>query len=493
MLFNSYVFLLVFLPLCLGGYVLLTRAAPRRVALGWLVAASLVYYGWFEPRYLALLGGSLVVNFALGVRLARFRRKRVLALGVALNLLALAYFKYAGLLVRTAAELSGADWSPPRILLPIGISFFTFQQIAYLVDAHRAKTHEYHPVDYSLFVTFFPQLIAGPIVHHGDVLPQFERPYRLQARDLAVGASIFAVGLAKKVLLADEVARYATPVFQAADAGLGVTTLEAWLGTLAYALQLYFDFSGYSDMAIGLGRVFGVRLPLNFDSPYKAVSVVDFWRRWHMTLSRFLRDYLYIPLGGNRRGKVRRYLNLLLTMFLGGLWHGAGWNFALWGLLHGGYLCLNHAWSALRLRWGWAPAASSRPGRVLAVGLTFLAALVAWVPFRAETFAGTGRILAALVGCGGPVPAPSIEPLKALGWVLPLLGVVWLLPNTQELFAAESPALDAEAGHRDRPPSWSLVRIVWRPSLPWALGLAVLAWATLLQLATVSEFLYYQF
>ena len=490
MLFNSYIFLLAFLPLVLLGYVIFTRTTKRRVALAWLVLTSLVFYGWFKPIYLLLLVFSIVFNFALGLRLSRGKSKPLLAAGVATNLCMLGYFKYAGLLVVTAASLTGATWSAPQILLPIGISFFTFQQIAYLVDTYRGKTSEYHFIDYSLFVTFFPQLIAGPIVHHKDVLPQFEKPYALSARDVAVGVSIFVLGLGKKVLLADEVAHFATPVFVAADAGLAVSPTDAWLGSLAFSLQLYFDFSGYSDMAIGIARAFGIKLPLNFDSPYKARSIVDFWRRWHMTLSRFLRDYLYFPLGGNRKGKARRYVNLMATMLLGGLWHGAGWNFALWGFMHGLFLCANHGWSAARRRLGWTPQASSKIGVVLAVGLTFLAALVAWVPFRAETFAGTGRVLSGMLGLTAGEPSQCIEAAEALVWIAPLLVAVFVFPNTQELLASEEPALD---DRREGTVTWSLLNARWKPTWYWAVALSLVAWASLAQLSSVSEFLYYQF
>ena len=492
MLFSSYTFLLAFLPVALLGYVVLTKIGSRRTALTWVVVCSLFYYGWWKPVYLLLLGFSVFFNFILGVPLSRAektgRGKLLLAAGVAVNLGLLGYFKYAGFLVSTAAYLAGAGWEMHDILLPIGISFFTFQQIAYLVDTYRGETHEYHFVDYALFVTFFPQLIAGPIVHHKEVLPQFATRYRLASRDLAVGLVIFVFGLGKKVLLADEVAVFATPVFQAADAGLSVSLAEAWTGTLAYALQLYFDFSGYSDMAIGIGRMFGIKLPLNFDSPYKATSIVDFWRRWHMTLSRFLRDYLYIPLGGNRKGGWRRYGNLMTTMVLGGLWHGAGWNFALWGFLHGFYLCVNHVWSRLRTALGWSPAASTRGGRVVAAVLTFLAVLVAWVPFRAETFTGTGEILRALVGLSPGEVEPAVDLVEALPWILSLLGAVWLFPNTQEQLAAEEPALDARPAR-----AWSAVRFRWAPSWYWSVAVAVIAYICLLQLSNVSEFLYYQF
>jgi len=352
-LFNSYAFLFVFLPATLLVFMAARRGGPG-LALGALTLASLGFYGWWDPRFLALLLGSAVANFAFGralmARPADARRPWLVA-GVVFNLGLLGWFKYAGFLSANLAAL-GAPTPVLDIVLPVGISFFTFQQIAYLVDVSRGLSDRYGFRDYLLFVAFFPQLIAGPIVHHREMMPQLLTGRGPRAEDFAIGATLFAAGLFKKVVLADSLAPFASPVFAAADAGLAVTTAEAWGAALAYALQLYFDFSGYSDMALGLARLFGVRLPINFDSPYQATSLIDFWRRWHMTLSRFLRDYLYIPLGGNRQGPARRWVNLMITMALGGLWHGAGWGFLIWGLIHGAGLAANHAWRSAAPRLG---------------------------------------------------------------------------------------------------------------------------------------------
>jgi D-alanyl-lipoteichoic acid acyltransferase DltB (MBOAT superfamily) len=430
-------------------------------------------------------------------------------------------FKYAGFFANDIARLS-VDLS--YILLPLGISFFTFQQIAYLVDAYRREVPREGFINYSLFVTFFPQLIAGPIVHHSETIPQFARAetYRPDLDHLALGISVFVIGLAKKVILADGIAVYATPVFAAAQAGGDPTLFEAWGGALAYTFQLYFDFAGYSDMAIGLGLMFNIRLPLNFNSPYKAVNIIDFWRRWHITLSRFLRDYLYIPLGGSRLGPSRRYTNLMITMLLGGLWHGAGWTFVIWGGLHGIYLVINHAWHALRRALGHDLSRSTFAGRVLARTVTFLAVVVAWVFFRAEGFDAASRILAGMIGLNGvQLPAsyyglfgPLAPTLDALGWVFrdsdgfhfggigmvvflaALFGVVFLLPNTQEWTGYVAP--NAE---RDHGPESSLFgRLAaalprWRPTLVHGSLLGVvLCWCLLAAFAqTPSEFLYFQF
>ena len=353
MLFNSYTFILVFLPAAVAGFHLLRASGRERWAFAFLAAASLFFYGWWSLRGLALLCVLMTANYGLASWLVRGEggarlRRAVLVAGLALNLTVLGYFKYANFFLETVAPLAGRRLQLHEIALPLGISFFTFQKIALLVDCHAGKVRRLDPLGYVLFVSFFPQLIAGPIVHHSEVMPQFAARPRITAPLIAQAMALFTIGLAKKVLLADNLAPLVRPAFGAAAAGHVPDLTQAWFSALAYTLQLYFDFSGYSDMAIGAALLFGVRLPLNFASPYKSTSIIEFWRRWHMTLSRFLRDYLYIPLGGNRRGPSRRYVNLFLTMLLGGLWHGAGWTFVAWGALHGAYLAVNHAWTALR-------------------------------------------------------------------------------------------------------------------------------------------------
>jgi alginate O-acetyltransferase complex protein AlgI len=501
-LFNSYTFLLVFLPIALIGWHALKRA-PFRVVLGWLVLVSLVYYGvWnpapedkWSPKYLLLIVGSCAANYYLGRRLSalKFSRpgKLLLTGGVTANLALLGYYKYAGFLGGIFNSLTGSSASVPEIVLPLAISFFTFLQIAYLVDAYRGETEEYHFTDYLLFVTFFPHLIAGPLIHHREMMPQFRKTHHGWHRDFPVALGMFLMGLFKKVVIADNLARIATPIFGlAADDGRDPTMLEAWIGAVAYAMQLYFDFSGYSDMALGSARLFGIRFPLNFHSPYKADSIVEFWRRWHMTLSRFLRDYLYIPLGGNRKGPKRRYVNLFLTMLLGGLWHGAGWTFIIWGALHGLFLCVNHAWFGLRKKMAWA--AMPKP---VAIALTFVAVLVGWVFFRAHDFESAGRLLASMFGLHGFGGWPdkanrviqSAEPLK----LIPVLIGVWLLPNTQEIFARYRPALRVSGA--PYPAGGTRRWWQWRPTKAFAAATVLLAIATGLQFDKVSEFIYFQF
>src|SRR3984885_5550827 len=395
MLFSSYTFLFQFLPATVLAFAAARRHSPRAGILV-LAGASLCFYGAWRPIYLLLLVASVAVNFTLGLRMEDPLRRRVIGTaGVALNLAVLCYFKYTNFIFDSLNTLTGAPLPFVNIILPLGISFFTFQQIAYLVDVMRGAKVERDILSYTLFVSFFPHLIAGPLVHHAEMIPQFKRGRTGRSSVLAArGLAIFAVGLFKKVVIADNLAQFVSPVFAHLDTGGGVTMPWAWLATLAYTLQIYFDFSGYSDMAVGLALLFGIRLPVNFRSPYQAVSIIEFWRRWHITLSRFLLDYLYIPLGGNRLGEQRRYFNLLLTMLLGGLWHGAGWNFLIWGGLHGIYLCINHLWRA----WRGDDARASMPAKGFCWAVTFFAVVIAWVFFRAKTAAGAWQMLGSLFG-----------------------------------------------------------------------------------------------
>jgi D-alanyl-lipoteichoic acid acyltransferase DltB (MBOAT superfamily) len=427
-LYNSLQFLFVFLPVCLLLYFLIARFSGR-MANAVLAGMSFIFYAWWNPRDLVIIAASILMNYALGLILrgrptgARHARV-VLTIGIAANLLALAYFKYANFLLYNVDALSGRHFSPLHIVLPLGISFFTFTQIAFLVDAYQGKARELGFFRYCLFVAFFPHLIAGPIVHHSELMPQFgtKGAKRWTPTNVDIGIAFLSLGLLKKVILADSCAPWADQVFNAARS---VSFFDAWRGAIAYTLQLYFDFSGYSDMAIGLAMMFNIRLPDNFDSPYKAVSIVDFWRRWHMTLSRFLRDYLYIPLGGNRKGEARRRLNLLITMLLGGIWHGAGWTFAIWGAYHGLLLTLNHLWFN---RHRSLPLPMARL-------LTFLAVIVGWVFFRSRdlpTAADRLRSMAAI----GPAHLPTLFSMSQLRLQAILLTVLLLVvnfaPNTKQ-------------------------------------------------------------
>lgn len=459
MLFSSSYFLFIFLPITVLVVSLLGHFAGRSAALIGLIIASLIFYSWWNPPYLLLIGASITVNFALGLALMQSRSKAVLAIAVIFNLGLLGYYKYAGFFTDIANDLFGTQIAAGDILLPLAISFFTFQQIAYQVDVYEGKIRSKNFAHYSLFVCFFPQLIAGPIVHHREVTPQFEdkSAFRLTAPNVLAGSVLFTIGLFKKVVVADGLDPYADALFDAPL--LQPTLIDAWAGTLAYGFQIYFDFSAYTDMAMGLARFFNIRLPINFFSPYKALNIIDFWRRWHITLSRFLRDYLYIPLGGNRKGRTRRYLNLFVTMLLGGLWHGASWTFVAWGALHGIYLVINHAWRKLRQQFAIGPSHSTSLSRGAARLITFLAVMVAWTFFRADSFSDAFAVLYGMVGMNGIVLSQALsesiggvtfglttgETLLGdpalFGWLAVLLGVVWFAPNAQEITKAWQPYL----------------------------------------------------
>jgi D-alanyl-lipoteichoic acid acyltransferase DltB (MBOAT superfamily) len=525
-LFSSYEFALLFLPIVLIGFYLIGTRGHTEAAIAWLVGASLFFYGWWNPAFLGLLLASILGNFAFGRWLGpgSGQKPRVrwllLWLAIGANLVLLGYFKYANFFLDSADRLFGLDWSVQEFVLPLGISFFTFTQIAFLVDAWAGKAREYNLTHYLLFVTYFPHLIAGPVLHHGEMMPQFARRegFRFSPENLAVGLAVFGFGLFKKVVLADQLATYGSPVFAAASRGVGLSFFEAWGGAWAYALQLYFDFSGYSDMAIGISKMFGIRLPINFHSPYRAVNIVDFWRRWHMTLSRFLRDYLYVPLGGNRRGPLHRYLNLMVTMLLGGLWHGAGWTFVAWGALHGLYLAINHLWHALRPRIGLAPGAAGWPGRVFAQALTLIAVTLGWVLFRAQDLPSAGSMLASMAGAngiglpgglqglieglapwavgplgldfGGTFPHDLAQWGSGVPWIVAATAIVLLAPNTVQTMRRFDPALvpsrlELAAG------TWGWP--VWRPNPWWAALTALLLVWSLTWMTNVSEFLYFQF
>jgi alginate O-acetyltransferase complex protein AlgI len=455
---------------------------------------SLGFYGWWNPIYLLLIVPLIVANFALAAsivpRAGRRQRaaKLLLVFGVVLNLATLGYFKYANFFVDNLNAVAGLDLVLGKVVLPIGISFFTFQKIAFLVDAYRGKVDRLNFVDYALFVTFFPQLIAGPIVHHSEVIRQFRERATVSMPTVALGVTIFTIGLAKKVMLADTAALYASPLFDAVAAGARPDALAAWGAALAYTAQLYFDFSGYSDMAIGAGLLFGIRLPVNFASPYRAESIIDFWHRWHITLSRFLRDYLYVPLGGNRKGRARRYVNLLTTMVLGGFWHGAGWTFVIWGSLHGFYLVVNHLWRALRGPSGGGSALSTTLERRLGQAITFVAVVIAWVFFRSDGVGSAVQMLLAMAGSNGAARPESVDSAGALVVSTSLLAIAWFAPNTQELTGYVGPEGAYAAAEVHRPPP-----LRWQPSASWAVAIGCLFGVALMLMSKVSEFIYFQF
>ncbi|MEX2618070.1 MAG: MBOAT family protein [Alphaproteobacteria bacterium] len=513
MLFNSYEFIFLFLPLTAVIFYGLRRHSTFNAALTWLTLSSLFFYGWWNPAYLILLVTSIGVNFLLGNTINRNPGKTgkyVLYAGIVFNLSLIGYYKYAYFLTETANYVAGTNFHLETIILPLAISFFTFQQITYLVDSRAGLTREYSFLQYCLFVSFFPQLIAGPIVHHGEMMPQFQRLEERQklAENLAVGLTIFSIGLFKKAVIADGVAPYGTSVFADAEAGVAIDFFRAWGGALSYTMQLYFDFSGYSDMAIGAARMFGIVLPLNFNSPYKAASIIDFWQRWHMTLSRFLRDYLYIPLGGNRKGPARRYINIFLTMLLGGLWHGAGWTFVIWGGLHGLYIIINHVWRALRRNAG--PPRFPRIAGGAGRALTLIAVIFGWVFFRAESLDAALALVESMIGLNGAAlplaiayrAGPLVPFLEATGimftqisgaqfmetwmWIIALVPLALFTPNTQQILGNFAPALDFRADRTSH-------QLRWMPSRRWVCAVIVLLSIGVLSLPQVSEFLYFQF
>lgn len=398
MLFNSYGFVFIFVPLVLLVLYRWARRPARGMA--WLVLASLFFYGWWDVRYVPLLLLSIGVNYFVGCHLEQRPGKAWLVAGICFNLVLLGYFKYTDFFLGTVNVLAGADlFDLPHIVLPLGISFYTFTQTAYLVDAYRGLAKTPSLLAYLEFVTIFPHLIAGPIINHRDMMPQFlaERTYHICWDSMAKGITLFTIGLFKKVIIADYLAKWANEAFSRPDT---LSFLEAWAGALSYTMQLYFDFSGYSEMAIGLGLMLNLRLPMNFDSPYRSTSMIDFWRRWHMTLGLWVKNYLYIPMGGNRHGMLKKMRNLFVSMLIIGLWHGAGWTFVVWGGIHGLLLVINHAWRTLQIK---LP-------RVLCWGMTFCSVVCCWVLFRAENFHAASSILLAMTDIHNIVlPLKSME------------------------------------------------------------------------------------
>ncbi|HTT11166.1 MAG TPA: MBOAT family O-acyltransferase [Burkholderiaceae bacterium] len=540
MLFNSYEFIFAFLPATLAVFYFCGQRS-RDLALGWLVLASLFFYAWWRPINVLIIAPSIVVNYLLARALLRLAAQpaRVAAArwtlfaGIAFNVCFLGYFKYINFLGTVAHDLTGRDFALVEVVLPLGISFITFQKIAFLIDVYGRRVESFTFRGYALFVLFFPQLIAGPIVHYREMMPQFEKATcRFDGEGLAVGVTMFVFGLFKKVVLADSIASYVTPLYDAAAGGSQVTLIPAWIAAVGFTLQIYFDFSGYTDMALGIARCFGVRLPANFDSPLKATSIIDFWLRWHMTLTRFLTAYLYNPLvlslTRRRMTKGRPALTgrattpgaffallaapTLLTMFISGLWHGAGYLFLAWGVLHGVYLCINHAWRIYGPR-----ARQGKPERRRwgsAFVLTFVSVATAMVLFRSTNGTAAKEILEGMFGLNGVgLPAALVERLGALAgklhltaandmsltdfvlalsWVISLLAAALLLPNTLQILERFTPALTTARATAAQS-AWLRRVLSWSPSFSWAIALGLLAVAAVIRIGGQSEFLYWQF
>ncbi|MCQ8104195.1 MBOAT family protein [Methylomonas sp. SURF-2] len=517
MLFNSYLFVFAFLPITLALFFIIALKS-HRYALYWLAAASLVFYATWNPAYSILLITSITFNFIVGKHIAILnktnaeRAKHLTVLGVGANVILLVYYKYLEFIIDNLNTLFNFNIQNSHIVLPLGISFFTFTQIAFLVDTHQKSAKEFNASHYALFVTYFPHLIAGPILHHKEMMTQFADPkiYKPNWRNMSVGLSIFFMGLFKKLIIADDMAGYVKPVFDEVASGKSVSFLDAWGGALAYTFQLYFDFSAYSEMAIGLSLLFGIKLPLNFASPYKATSIIEFWRRWHMTLSRFLKDYIYIPLGGNRKGRFRRHFNLILTMLVGGIWHGANWTFILWGGLHGGYLLINHLWRDIRSKLPMPFLFNNIIYDKISLLVTFSAVVVGWTIFRADNVMAAKLMLEGMTGMHGlQIPVKWGEQLgQTREWLitrgarfentatfnsgkLPIrlllcFVIAWCLPNVQEFFSRFNPALYMQAQEDFR--WWH-----WRPNYIWLIIFSILAASGILSLGELSEFIYFQF
>lgn len=484
MLFNSYAFIFLYLPIVFCVFFSLAKYGGHRGATLWLVLASFFFYGWWDYRYVLLLFASICFNFWLGGRIRQGdERKYWLMTGIIGNLALLGYFKYTVFFLSTANALAGhAFIDVPHIVLPLGISFFTFTQTAYLMEEYRGEAKPHSFLTYCEFVTIFPHLIAGPIIRHRDMLPQFteEKNFTVDYKNIAYGITLFAMGLFKKTVIADSLSPWAGEVFSRTDS---LTFLEAWIGALSYTFQLYFDFSGYSEMAIGLGLMFNLRFPVNFNSPYQACSMIDFWRRWHMTLGLWIKDYLYIPMGGNRSGEFGKMRNLFLSMLLIGLWHGAGWHFVFWGGAHGLLLIINHQWRRLNVQ---LP-------KNINWSLTFLCVSVCWVFFRAENLQGALNVLSAMADVNNIVlPAGGFYE-KQFGF-LHTLGVSfapWILHVS--LKRAVVTLMLLFLGLRFLPNPVEYVSKSFHPNWKWSTAIALGLVMGILHIAKNSPFLYFQF
>jgi len=463
-----------------------------------LLLASFIFYCWDNYYYGIILIFSIMINFLISKKILEFNdealKKYLLILGIIFNLVLLFYFKYINFFIQNMNVINNNKINLVNITLPIGISFFTFTQIAYLVDSYRGLIQKSKLLNYALFVTYFPHLIAGPIIHHKEVMPQFEKKtiFIAHSRNLLIGLTTFTIGLFKKVVLADYLSRLVIPVFDTHI--LSISTLDAWIGALAYTFELYFDFSGYCDMCIGISFMFGIKLPVNFYSPYKSTNIIEFWQRWNITLSRFLRDYLYIPLGGNRKGTIRKYINLMLTMLLGGLWHGANWTFAAWGILHGIYLCINHAWIALK-KYLNIYTSDSLIVIYLSRLLTFIAIVIGWVFFRASNFTSALKILHAMffeafINSNKwylPHATQFFSIPKIICLMLLLFVITTFFPNIYQILSRFRPALLIQN-------KFNLNTLIsWKPNLIWNTIIAMIFVISVIFIQSSSVFLYFQF
>lgn len=478
MLFSSTTFIFLFLPITVAALIVSKRIGYN-VFLITLTTLSIIFYGVFKISYVWILAISAVGNYTLAGYISEKKRTPLYAIGIAFNLLVLCYYKYADFLLGTANGVLGTEFQFLHIILPLALSFITFEQIAFLSDVRSGRVPRGSFIEYCAFITMFPKLIAGPIIRYTEVLPQI-REFFAKGTEVFSGLCIFCFGLFNKVVIADSLSPISDKVYSSASTGL-IAGSDAVLGTLAYSARIYFDFAGYSTMALGLAWMFGIRLPINFLSPYRSLSITDFWRRWHITLSRFLRDYLYVPLGGNRHGEARRYINLMLVMLLGGLWHGAGWVFVVWGAIHGVALALNHAWRAT------APAKLQRitGSPLIAWPLTMLVVTVAWVFFSAGSFPNgfeTAKNIFASLGHD----ADKLITTNNIVVIVAAWAVALLTPNAATLFRYEF--LSKEKGWDHLPP-------IPVPSLAMTVAAAIALMISLVFVVsgTPDAFIYFQF
>lgn len=477
------------MPLTLIYYQFLISIKAKRIVF-WLLIISIAFYSYWRWENLFILIPSLLLNFLCGEFLAESKnnhlKKWVLIFTIATNLTLLIYFKYFSFFFGEIVSFFNINASFYVPTLPLGISFFTFTQIAYLIDIYYRKTKPSSFDSYALFVTYFPHVIAGPLLHHKPMIKQFEKPFYMNklSENIALGSAIFIIGLFKKVVIADHFSVEADAIFNLTGAQLeSVKTIQAWYGAFCYTLQLYFDFSGYSDMAIGISRFFGIALPINFNSPYKAYSISDFWRRWHITLSSFLRDYLYIPLGGSHEGFVKKLINLMIVMTLCGIWHGANYTFALWGVYHGVLLCIHNLWKGIPPYLKFPQFKYSMLRNQLAFGTTFLAIVIGWVIFRAPNLSSAEIILSSMFSLKMDSQTIFLS-LKNEILFFSSLFIVFFCPNSQEICKIDN------SGNRIKSTDcwWQ-----WRPTPFWALILGLMLLISLYQMNKISPFLYFQF
>ena len=541
MLFNSHFFIFAFLPSTLFIYFALGRLS-RNLALRWIIVASLIFYAWWRPANVFIIVPAMLVNFAIAKSMLHYvnlnqkvQARLFLILGVTFNVSVLGYFKYTNFALTAANDIFDSGFTFEEIVLPLGISFITFQKIAFLVDVHGKRIQSFRFQDFFSFVLFFPQLIAGPIVHYREMMPQFHNvPCKLRKEDISVGLTLFFFGLFKKVVLADSLAPLVTSIFASADAGNSISLLPAWLAAIGFTFQIYFDFSGYTDMALGAARLFGIRLPVNFNSPLRSSSIIDFWLRWHVSLTRFLTAYIYNPIAlyltrrrlasgkagfGGRNTTFGAFAQLLLlptmiTFFISGIWHGAGYLFILWGLMHGAYLTINHGWRLVAKRyWAGSPTYSRVMGPV-GFALTFLSVVASMVVFRSTSLDTASNMLSGMAGFNGlELPRLIYDLLSSLGlnlsalnissefpnninslnlaaWLILIMPIGLLLPNTLQVLSAYEPAIGVK---KSDSPNFFGIRIYWSATTFWAFFVAAMTFAAIASIGGYTEFLYWQF